>query len=80
MNDEYYLVESRLGGVYFVSVDDATPEEIESDSEISGDGDRVIGAFDNVADGVELVKDQNYLDEIAEDAIQGIYELDLPEE
>lgn len=80
MNDEYYLVESQLGGTYFVSVDDATPEEIESDSEISGDGDRVIGAFDNVADGVDLVEQQNYVDEVADSIIKGIEELGLPEE
>lgn len=80
MNDEYYLVESRLGGVYFVSVDDATPEEIESDSEIAGDGDRVIGAFDNVADGIDLVREQNYVDEVADDIIKGVQELGLPED
>ena len=80
MNDEYYLVESRLGGTYFVSVDDATPEEIESDSEITGDGDLVIGAFDNVADGVDLVEQQNYVDEVADNIIKCIQELGLPEE
>lgn len=80
MNDEYYLVESRLGGAYFVSVDDATPEEIESDSEITGDGDHVIGAFDNVADGLDLVEHQNYVDEVADSIIKGIQELGLPEE
>lgn len=80
MNDEYYLVEGRSGNTYFVSVDDATSEEIESDSEISGDGDRVIGAFDNVADGVDLVEQQNYVDEVADDIIKGIQELGLPEE
>lgn len=79
MDAEYYLVEGCEGPDYFVSADDITPEELELDCNEWGESDRILGAFDNVADGIDLISEQNYSDEYADELIDRIKELDLPE-
>lgn len=79
MDAEYYLVEGCEGPDYFVSADDITPEELELECNEWGESDHILGAFDNIADGIDLIGEQHYSDEDADDLIACVKELDLPE-
>lgn len=79
MYDEYYLVEGHEDEDYFVPTEEATPEEIEATCAICGDNDRIIGTFDNIADGIDLIHGCHYSPEYEREMLNRLHKLDLPE-